>query len=116
MSNRPILAVALPVILGLALFAAPAEAKPKRPNPGGCSMAQLQKAATETPAGRACAQAQDQSVINNTTFIMFVCTSEGVYCCPSNASSAADCSKISAAKVNPGILDNIAPGVTLQSN
>ena len=99
-----------------AFAATAAEAKPNRTNPGGCSMSQLQHAANDTPAGRECSQRQDQSVINNTTFIMFVCTSEGVYCCPANAGSAADCTKITGAKVNPGVLDKIAPGLSLQRN
>jgi hypothetical protein len=100
----------------LSLGASPAEAKPNRTNPGGCSMSQLQHAANDTAAGRECSRRQDESVINGTTFIMFVCTSEGVYCCPSNAGSAADCTKISAASVTKGVLDKISPGLTTIGN
>jgi hypothetical protein len=77
--------------------AAPAQhanAKPKSTSLG-CTMKQIIDAAHDTPAGRECSRQQDESVINNTTFIAFVCTSSGVYCCPVNASSSADCTKIS---------------------
>ncbi|MGB8817994.1 MAG: hypothetical protein WCC66_08760 [Rhizobiaceae bacterium] len=74
-------------------------AKPKTAKSLGCTMQQLIKAANDTPAGRECSRLQDQSVINNTTFIAFVCTSSGIYCCPENAASASDCTQVSASRV-----------------
>ena len=71
-----------------------AGAKPKSTSLG-CTMQQIIDAARNTAAGRECSRRQDESVINGTTFIAFVCTSSGVYCCPANASSSADCTKIS---------------------
>lgn len=73
----------------------------------GCTMAQIQKAATQTAAGRACAKKQDDSVINNTTFIVFVCTSDGVYCCPENATSASQCTKVSSARNSLGSVNAV---------
>ncbi len=61
----------------------------------GCTMSQIQNAANSTAAGRQCSKQQDDSVINNTTFIVFVCTSDGVYCCPENATGANQCTKVS---------------------
>ena len=74
-------------------------AKPKATQSFGCTMQQLIKAANDTPAGRECSRLQDQSVINNTTFIAFVCTSSGIYCCPENAASASDCTQVSASRL-----------------
>jgi hypothetical protein len=61
----------------------------------GCTMQQIIDAAHNTPAGRECSRRQDESVINGTTFIAFVCTSNGVYCCPVQGASEATCTKIS---------------------
>ena len=111
---------ALPMLIafaGLASAAAisDAAAKPKSTSLG-CTMQQIINAAHDTPAGRECSRRQDESVINGTTFIAFVCTSEGVFCCPVNASSNADCTKISALRTPKAksLNKTLGAGITLK--
>jgi hypothetical protein len=87
----------LVALSGLAGFAAISDAAAASNNSLslGCTMQQIIDAAHNTPAGRECSRRQDESVINGTTFIAFVCTSSGVFCCPVNASSDSQCTKIS---------------------
>lgn len=70
-------------------------AKPKRLS-FGCTMTQIMNAASQTPAGRECSRRQDEAAFNGTTSIVFVCTSTGVFCCPENGTSEADCTRVSA--------------------
>jgi hypothetical protein len=87
----------LVALAGLAGFAAISDAAAAQNNSLslGCTMQQIIDAAHNTPAGRECSRRQDESVINGTTFIAFVCTSNGVYCCPVPGGSEATCTKIS---------------------
>ena len=61
----------------------------------GCTHQQILDA-LKTPAGAACRQSGNDSILNGGVDFVFVCTSSGIYCCPENASSAADCSRVSA--------------------
>jgi hypothetical protein len=86
-------------------------AKPKK-TVLGCTMEQIQQAAS-TPAGAECSKRQDDSIINGTTFIVFVCVADGVYCCPENATSASQCSKVSGLSSggNPALQSIVTKGV-----
>lgn len=106
-----LLAILALLMANILAASTPADAMPKRPGLiNGCTAEQIQ-----SPSSAPCIDQFEKDVLAGYAYPHhLMCDETGVYCCQGDGTRTFNCKKVSALKVQPGLISPIAPGV-LQS-